>query len=61
MDERQRKRLEMARALLQVDPSMTPGQVLTLIREKERKEQDSLKSVVDWLEDYERHEWHPDE
>ena len=53
MNARAKRRLEIARALLKLDAGLSAEQVLTLIRAKERAEQDSLRSAVDWVEDYE--------
>lgn len=56
MTPRTKRRLEMARDLLKLDATLTPGQIAQHIQSLEAKERDSLRSCADWLEDYERHE-----
>lgn len=56
MNERARQRLEMAKRLLALDPAITPDSILRTIQNMERKQRDSLRSAVDWIEDYERHQ-----
>lgn len=56
MNERAQRRLEMARRLLGLDPTMMLGAVLAEINRLDEKERDSVRSAVDWVEDYEANE-----
>lgn len=56
MNDRAKRRLELARDILALEPSLTPNEVLQIIQAREPKERDSLRSAADWVEEYESHE-----
>lgn len=56
MNDRAKRRIEMARDLLRLDPSLTSNQILSIIERKEKTERDGLRSAADWIERYEAHE-----
>ena len=56
MNSRARHRLVLARDLMALAPELSPEETLAALNLLGAGERDAMRSRVDWVEDYEKHE-----